>query len=146
MQIHHMQEELRKRESGRLQMVGLNHGDEVIKMQEYQYETAALKAHIAELASSQNTDIHQMSTRLGQTEYELEETQTALKQLALAKKREADLLQKQINEKEEQLDEWTNKFQLFNDKYDKLKNRNDTLERYLEDLPTVEDTRRSRMN
>ncbi|XP_077977570.1 centrosomal protein of 85 kDa-like [Glandiceps talaboti] len=141
-QINQLREQVREQEAKERHrlMTRFEDGDVVaLKMQEYQYENATLKAQIAELASTKNMDVDQFSRKLGQTEYELEETKAALRELALDKKKGLEDIRKQLNDKEEHIMDLSSEYKRVRDKYEKLKNRKDSLERYLEDLPTAEE-------
>ncbi|XP_022107234.1 centrosomal protein of 85 kDa-like isoform X2 [Acanthaster planci] len=143
LELAHAQEQLRQKQAQERQFMYTRvHEDKgdflLMKIQEYQYENASLKAQLAEHTSIKVAEIEQLNKKLGETEYEHEKLKKALKEANESKLRELKDLEKKMNQKEESGEETKVKYSRMKEKYDKLKRRVSSLERYMGDLPTAE--------
>ncbi|XP_038078379.1 centrosomal protein of 85 kDa-like isoform X2 [Patiria miniata] len=143
LELAHSQEQLRHKQAQERQFmytrVQEDKGDFLLmKVQEYQYENATLKAQLAEHSSIRAAEIETLNKKLGETEYEHEKLKKALKEANESKVKELKELERKMSQKEES-DEGTKvKYNRMKEKYDKLKKRVSSLERYMGDLPTAE--------
>nr|XP_054753455.1 centrosomal protein of 85 kDa-like [Lytechinus pictus] len=103
-----------------------------LKMQEYQYEIASLRAQLAEISTAKLAEGEQLSRKLG----EVEESQ-------VSNEMTINDLKTKLKLKEAELQEV--KGQLLHSKkdYEKLKKKLSKIEKYMQNLPTAEEYRES---
>eukprot|EP00057_Strongylocentrotus_purpuratus_P012370 XP_011666844.1 PREDICTED: centrosomal protein of 85 kDa [Strongylocentrotus purpuratus] len=136
LEIAHLRKQNDEQESIARQRIYTRSRDEgdmlFLKMQEYQYEIASLRAQLAEVSTAKMAEGDQLSRKLG----EVEESQ-------LTNEMTINELKTKLKLKEAELHEV--KGQLLHSKkdYDKLKKRLTKIERYMHDLPTAEEYKES---
>lgn len=106
------------------------------KMKELQYKHSSLKSELAETRTKKNAEISSLEEQLGATEHEVQQLKTQLKM------KEADFgtLQNKLLGKEKEVEEWGQRFQEMKTNHQQLRHKLDSVERYLADLPTAEET------
>ncbi|ESO98561.1 hypothetical protein LOTGIDRAFT_239009 [Lottia gigantea] len=107
------------------------------KIQELQYKYATLKTELIDTRSQKNIEIDELEVKLGATEYELDQLKKTMKN----KETNSSDLQFQLKEKDGEVREWQTKFTEMKDSSLELKRKLDSLEQYLGDLPTSEETK-----
>lgn len=118
----------------RTQSVGDN-ASLLLKLQECQYENAQLRTHLAE----KDTSIDKLQKKLGETEYLLENMEASVKDSAASSRQELENLQQKVAEQKKAQAELNCKLKQLEDERLKLKREKQSLERYLKDVPTVEE-------
>ncbi|XP_078375266.1 centrosomal protein of 85 kDa-like [Oculina patagonica] len=106
-----------------------------LKLQECQYENAQLRAHISEKDSS----LDKLQKKLGETEYLLENMEAGVKDSAASSRQELEQLQQKLAKQEKSQAELTSKLEQVEEGKLKLKREKQSLERYLKEVPTVEE-------
>ncbi|KAJ7385731.1 regulation of mitotic centrosome separation [Desmophyllum pertusum] len=106
-----------------------------LKLQECQYENAQLRAHLAEKDSS----FDKLHKKLGETEYLLENMEASVKDSAASSRQELEQLQQKSAKQEKAQAELSSKLQQLEEEKLKLKREKQSLERYLKEVPTVEE-------
>lgn len=106
-----------------------------LKLQEFQYENAQIKVHLAEKDST----IDKLQKKLGEKEYLLENMEASVKDAATSRRKELEELHQKCAEHEKTQAELKNKLEQLEAEKLKLKREKQSLERYLKDVPTVEE-------
>ncbi|XP_048577852.1 centrosomal protein of 85 kDa isoform X2 [Nematostella vectensis] len=110
-----------------------------VKLQEYQCEIAQLRATIAQITSDRDVELDKLKRKLGETEYILQQMDSSVKQTAAIKEKDVDSLQQQLAEKDRRIEELNSKLESSKKDVLNSKRRAESLERYLSDVPTVEE-------
>ncbi|KAI8498654.1 regulation of mitotic centrosome separation, partial [Branchiostoma belcheri] len=113
-----------------------------LKLQEYEYENASLKAQLAEATAAKDAEIEALNKKLGETEYEMQQLQEAVKQSSQEERHEVTRLQNKLKDRDKMVGDLKKKMKHAMEKYDKYKKRVESLERYLGDLPTQEEAKK----
>ncbi|KAL8611340.1 hypothetical protein ACOMHN_014395 [Nucella lapillus] len=106
------------------------------KMKELQYKHSSLKSELAETRTKKNAEINSLEEQLGGTEHEVQQLKTQQKM----KDADFDTLQTKLLGKEKEVEEWGQRFQEMKTNHHQLRHKLDSVERYLADLPTAEET------
>ncbi|XP_064609353.1 centrosomal protein of 85 kDa-like [Liolophura sinensis] len=108
--------------------------------QDLEYQNTLLKTRLAEAASSQQSKIENLELQLGATEHELVSVKSDLTDKQKRSRMESAEIETKIMEKERQVAEWQRRFMEMRDSHLEVRQKLDSLERYLSDLPTAEDS------
>ncbi|XP_028515640.1 centrosomal protein of 85 kDa-like, partial [Exaiptasia diaphana] len=68
-----------------------------LKLQEYQFETAQLRAQLSQVTNEKNTEIERLQRKLGETEYLLDQMDACVKDTAASKDKDVDSLHSQVS-------------------------------------------------
>ncbi|XP_071497946.1 centrosomal protein of 85 kDa-like [Diadema antillarum] len=107
-----------------------------LKMQEYQYEIASLKAQLAEVSTARIAEGDQLNRKLGQA-------QEAMKASQHTNEKTIADLKKQLRHRESEVGSSRTQAEMSKRDYDKLKKKIGKMERYMHDLPTADEYRES---
>ncbi|XP_071114287.1 centrosomal protein of 85 kDa-like [Haliotis cracherodii] len=106
-----------------------------LKIQELQHKNSAMRTDIIDSKSQKNAEIDEMEIKLGAAEHEVMQLKTVLRNKEVHV-REA---QTKLVDAQREVEEWRSKFQEMKSNHQSMKANLDSLERYLADLPTVEE-------
>ncbi|XP_078617545.1 uncharacterized protein LOC144885498 [Branchiostoma floridae x Branchiostoma japonicum] len=113
-----------------------------LKLQEFEYENASLKAQLAEATAAKDAEIGELNKKLGETEYEMQQLQEAVKHSSQEDRQEVTKLQNKLKDRDKMVGDLKKKTKHAMEKYEKYKKRVESLERYLGDLPTQEEAKK----
>ncbi|CAH1229051.1 CEP85 [Branchiostoma lanceolatum] len=113
-----------------------------LKLQEYEYENASLKAQLAEATAAKDAEIEALNKKLGETEYEMQQLQEAVKHSSQEERQEVTKLQSKLKDRDKMVGDLKKKTKHAMEKYERYKKRVESLERYLGDLPTQEEAKK----
>ncbi|CAG5117801.1 unnamed protein product [Candidula unifasciata] len=126
---------------GKLRHAVVSKGDDVDivkqKLQEVQHKNAVLKEQLNEERAKKNSEIDDLEMKLGSAEYEVQQ----LKEILRNKDFGVSDIQSQLAEKSKEAEAWQQKFNEACSSHKDMKKRLDGLQRYLDELPTVEESR-----
>ncbi|BFZ25333.1 hypothetical protein BsWGS_28372 [Bradybaena similaris] len=126
---------------GKLRHAIVSKGDDVDivrqKLQEVQHKNAVLKEQLNEERAKKNSEIDDLEMKLGSAEYEVQQ----LKEILRNKDFGVSDIQSQLVEKTKEAEAWQQKFNESCSSHQDMKKRMDGLQRYLDELPTVEESR-----
>lgn len=105
------------------------------KLQECQYENAQMRAHLSE----KDLTIDKLQKKLGEKEYLLENMEASMKDSTTSSRQALEELQQKCAEQEKTRAELNSKLEQLETEKLKLKREKQSLERYLKDVPTVEE-------
>ncbi|XP_067675281.1 centrosomal protein of 85 kDa-like [Haliotis asinina] len=106
-----------------------------LKIQELQHKNNAMRTDIIDSKSKKNAELDEMEIKLGAAEHEVMQLKSVLRNKEV-QIREA---QTKLVDAEREVEEWRSKFQDMKSNHQSMKANLDSLERYLADLPTVEE-------
>ncbi|XP_052809827.1 centrosomal protein of 85 kDa-like [Mya arenaria] len=110
-------------------------GGSFSQMQELEYRNAELRTELARVKLQKDTEVEDLEIKLGGVENEVVELKEALR------KTQPDTanIKHRLCEREDEIVEWKMKHGQLAEKYARLKEKVDGMERYLADLPTLEE-------
>ncbi|GFO42679.1 centrosomal protein of 85 kda [Plakobranchus ocellatus] len=106
------------------------------KLQELQHSNATLKERMSEERTKKNSEIDDLELKLGSAEHEIQK----LKEVLRNKATDVSDVQAQLLEKTREAEVWHEKFKESCEGHQDLKKKLDSLQRYLNELPTVEES------
>ncbi|XP_058952462.2 centrosomal protein of 85 kDa-like [Pocillopora verrucosa] len=106
-----------------------------LKLQESQYENAQLRA----LLSEKDSSLDKVQKKLGETEYLMKNMEASVKDSAASNRQELELQKQKAIKQEKAQAELTSKLEQLEEEKLKLKREKQSLERYLKEVPTVEE-------
>lgn len=106
-----------------------------LKLQESQYENAQLRALLAERESS----LDKAQKKLGETEYLLKNMEASVKDSAASNRQELEQQKQKVVKQEKAQAELSSKLEQLEEEKLKLRREKQSLERYLKEVPTVEE-------
>ncbi|XP_027052530.1 centrosomal protein of 85 kDa-like [Pocillopora damicornis] len=106
-----------------------------LKLQESQYENAQLRA----LLSEKDSSLDKAQKKLGETEYLMKNMEASVKDSAASNRQELELQKQKAIKQEKAQAELTSKLEQLEEEKLKLKREKQSLERYLKEVPTVEE-------
>lgn len=109
------------------------------KMQELEFRNAELRTELAKLKLQKDTEVEDLEIKLGGVEHEVVQLKAALRK---AQPNAAEMKEKLL-EKDEEVGEWKRKHSQLAKNYEGLKDKLEGMERYLADLPTLEEFTRN---
>ncbi|XP_059153963.1 centrosomal protein of 85 kDa-like isoform X2 [Physella acuta] len=107
------------------------------KLQEMQHKNTNLKERLHEERARKQTEVDGLESKLGSAEHEIEQLHAALQKQEL----KFSELQKSLREKCTEAESWKKKCEESLTGHQELKKKLDSLQRYLDELPTVEESR-----
>ncbi|XP_072036459.1 centrosomal protein of 85 kDa-like [Amphiura filiformis] len=147
LEISHLQNqrrELELQERARLFPRPIDHSDKyVLKVQECEYEIATLRAQIAETTAIKDAEIDKITKKLGEAEYELQKLAETNRDADEDRIREFEQVKHKLLEKEKYSEGLREKYNKTRQKYENMKKKYGGIERYMEDLPTLEEQTKS---
>lgn len=106
------------------------------KLQGLQHSNATLKERLNEERAKKNSEIDDLELKLGSAEHEIQK----LKDVLRTKASDVSTVQAQLLEKTQEAEAWHEKFKESCEGHQDLKKKLDGLQRYLNELPTVEES------
>ncbi|KAK0053564.1 centrosomal protein of 85 kDa [Biomphalaria pfeifferi] len=107
------------------------------KLQELQHKNTSLKEQLSEERTKKHSEIDDLEVKLGGTEYELKQLKSSL-----SKKEESiSEIMDQLSKKTEEAKNWKEKFNECCNSHLEMKKKLDSIQRYFEELPTLEESK-----
>ncbi|RUS73563.1 hypothetical protein EGW08_018679 [Elysia chlorotica] len=106
------------------------------KLQGLQHSNATLKERLNEERAKKNSEIDDLELKLGSAEHEIQK----LKEVLRNKASDVSDIQTQLMEKTREAEAWHEKFKESCEGHQDMKKKLDGLQRYLDELPTVEES------
>lgn len=138
--ILELEEDFKVSENKMRQTIMTNQGDvEIIqqKLQEVQHKNATFKERMNEERTKKNQEIDDLELKLGASEHEVQQLKDALRRKDI----EISNIKAQTNDVSLEADAWKEKFNESRTTHQEMKKKLDSLQTYLNDLPTVEESR-----
>lgn len=110
-----------------------------VKMQEFQYETASVRAQLTEAASASKMELDQLTRKLAETELDAERNKVAFHEEMSRYKSIADETRKKLSDKQGDYDELKLKYKAKEKELSRAKKNLSNIETYLANLPTPQE-------
>ncbi|KAL4232626.1 Centrosomal protein [Mactra antiquata] len=105
------------------------------KLQDLEFRNSELQAELSRLKGQKNTEIDELEIKLGGVEHENQQLKTALRK---AQPNVSEMKEK-LQAKDEELKSWKKKCSQISERCDKMNDKLECMDRYLADLPTLEE-------
>ncbi|XP_052243801.1 uncharacterized protein LOC127853365 isoform X6 [Dreissena polymorpha] len=114
---------------------GTETGATFTQMQELEFRNAELRTELAKMKHQKQAEIEELEIKLGGVEHEVVQLKTALRKTQPA----TEDLREQLMKKDSELSQWQEKHSAAQSQYEAVRDKVAGMERYLADLPTLEE-------